>query len=839
MNKNIELNPKNRKSRKTAITLSALLIMSIFTVTLAGLPLVDATEILDIQPSWILDATGTYFEITESPFQNLTVESSESIHLSIESAQIITIWIESESEAESTEITISNLTPETTYHKYEDNYHNHVAFTTDLLGHYEYVQDISAQHLIIIQLTPSTIFVSDNGWSDPSIGSWDPITRTATLTQDVTETIQIDSDDITLNGNYHSIAGSSRGINCYRINNVTIKNTEINSVYEYAPGIVLNYCNDVTLESNSISNANVGIQVNYSTNSSILNNNIFSNSYKGIAIYQSKNNIVEGNSISETSGHVSTAWIRDIEIDRSENNTLANNTIISDEKAITISRSNYNNLTANVIHLLSGNGITLSYSNSNIIEKNTIDQEGGWRIVVGASENNQIVENLLVNKLGITFTGGSRFNNFTKNTLQSNSWAAYFNGESNENLFINNNIIDCANSNPVETSADSSGNIFSLPKPIGGNYWSNWNSPDNNNDGFVDNPYLFNFGQDQLPWAKPDGWLDTTPPETTIALNPSDPTGNNNWYVNPVTVTISTLDNMGGSGVKELHYIINSEPEITTISTTTIQIETEGYHTVEAWAIDNNGNIESPHKIANFKIDQTAPTIEIQSPKEYEIYSTDSSEVYNFNIADNYDSNPTISATVTDIQGTIIPITQGQQLPTISGVYELNITAIDQAGLFTSSTVMFVVYDPSAGFVTGGGWIDSPQGAYTIDQSLNGKATFGFVSKYKNGATVPTGQTQFIFNVANLNFHSSSYDWLVISGYKAQYKGTGTINGEGEYGFMLTAVDGEIKGDGIDTFRVKIWDKTTDTLVYDNQIGFSDGADPTTAIGGGSIIIHK
>jgi len=30
----------------------------------------------------------------------------------------------------------------------------------------------------------------------------------------------------------------------------------------------------------------------------------------------------------------------------------------------------------------------------------------------------------------------------------------------------------------------------------------------------------------------------------------------------------------------------------------------------------------------------------------------------------------------------------------------------------------------------------------------------------------------------------------------------------------------------------------TGTIVYDNQLGVSDGGDPTTTIGGGSIVIH-
>jgi hypothetical protein len=177
---------------------------------------------------------------------------------------------------------------------------------------------------------------------------------------------------------------------------------------------------------------------------------------------------------------------------------------------------------------------------------------------------------------------------------------------------------------------------------------------------------------------------------------------------------------------------------------------------------------------------------------------------------------------------------------TTPGVYTIELTVVDKDGGSGESIYQYVVvYDPSAGFVTGGGWINSPEGAYPEDLALTGKATFGFVSKYQKGATVPTGQTEFHFQVADLNFHSSSYDWLVIAGARAQYKGTGTINGMGEYGFMLTAIDGQISGGGLDKFRIKIWNKADNTIVYDNQLGASDTDNPVTALGGGSIVIHK
>ncbi|HKA52592.1 MAG TPA: hypothetical protein VKJ47_02920 [Candidatus Binatia bacterium] len=75
---------------------------------------------------------------------------------------------------------------------------------------------------------------------------------------------------------------------------------------------------------------------------------------------------------------------------------------------------------------------------------------------------------------------------------------------------------------------------------------------------------------------------------------------------------------------------------------------------------------------------------------------------------------------------------------------------------------------------------------------------------------------------------------------KAQYKGAGTINGSGNYGFMLTANDGQVNGGGgVDKFRIKIWDGATGAIVYDNQMGDADTAGATTAIAGGSIVIQK
>jgi hypothetical protein len=177
-----------------------------------------------------------------------------------------------------------------------------------------------------------------------------------------------------------------------------------------------------------------------------------------------------------------------------------------------------------------------------------------------------------------------------------------------------------------------------------------------------------------------------------------------------------------------------------------------------------------------------------------------------------------------------------------AGVYEVKVTVTDaNTGSTTDSFQYVVIYDANAGFVTGGGWINSPPGAYVANAALIGKANFGFVSKYQKGQTIPTGDTQFQFSAAGFDFHSTAYEWLVIAGAKAQYKGSGTINGSGDYGFMLTATDGKTTGGGgVDKFRMKVWNKTTGASVYDNAPG-SDDIDTSNqmALGGGSITVHK
>jgi hypothetical protein len=85
----------------------------------------------------------------------------------------------------------------------------------------------------------------------------------------------------------------------------------------------------------------------------------------------------------------------------------------------------------------------------------------------------------------------------------------------------------------------------------------------------------------------------------------------------------------------------------------------------------------------------------------------------------------------------------------------------------------------------------------------------------------------------------------VVAGARAQYKGTGKLNGVDGHNFMLTAVDGKVAGNGSpDRFRIRIsrYDEALkqDVVVYDNQLSATDEGTVSegTAIASGNIVVH-
>jgi len=170
-----------------------------------------------------------------------------------------------------------------------------------------------------------------------------------------------------------------------------------------------------------------------------------------------------------------------------------------------------------------GSGSTLEqHSTGNTVTNNTIDSYSSG-IRLDYCSDNSVTDNTVSNcgGFGISLVHSSDYdilpphnpppgNTVTGNTLSNNYWGIYIQWACNNTIYHNNFI-----NNTIQAEHYSgSGNVFNLPWPDGGNYWNDWTSPDNDNNGFVDLAYVIPYVydppdpvQDNFPWTDEDGWL--------------------------------------------------------------------------------------------------------------------------------------------------------------------------------------------------------------------------------------------------------------------------------------------------------------------------------------------
>lgn len=257
-------------------------------------------------------------------------------------------------------------------------------------------------------------------------------------------------------------------------------------------------------------------------------------------------------------------------------------------------------------------------------------------------------------------------------------------------------------------------------------------------------------------------------------------------------------------------------------------------HTVRARIIDKDDGFTE--YMANIVVNNVAPSVgPVAAPTAPVVLNTAVSVHADFTDPGVLDTHTavidwgdgTTSSSVTEASGS--GAAAGTHSYAAPGLYTVKVTVTDKDGGVGSSIYQYVVVvDPKGPFVTGGGQVEVPEGP----------AQFDFVVNYK-GQAVPTGNGQFQLTSGKFDFRSSSYNWLVATAGKAVFAGSGTMNGAGDYGYMVSMIDAGSGKKGTDALRIKIWDKATGAVVYDTQPGAAEMADPTTLFSGGNITIHK
>jgi hypothetical protein len=164
----------------------------------------------------------------------------------------------------------------------------------------------------------------------------------------------------------------------------------------------------------------------------------------------------------------------------------------------------------------------------------------------------------------------------------------------------------------------------------------------------------------------------------------------------------------------------------------------------------------------------------------------------------------------------------GQALGTVSmesftagseaGITEVILTVEDDWSETATDTAMMIIYDPNGGFVTGGGWIDSPAGPYHPDLRFYDGSFYGILQLEE-----PLTRSEAQDMAAGMTIADCTSAHLA------------TITSQQEYEKLL-----ELFGGSPDTFRIRIWWEDANGTEY---IVYGNGSNQP--IGGGSIVVKK
>ncbi|MFX1507123.1 MAG: right-handed parallel beta-helix repeat-containing protein [Promethearchaeota archaeon] len=251
-----------------------------------------------------------------------------------------------------------------------------------------------------------------------------------------------------------------------------------NSIFGNQMGMNIRGQHNSIINNSVYQNNEMAIWLNTDTiNSTVVGNTIYNSTGSGILLEETYSNFISKNLIyrSEVNG---------IDLIHTSGNVIENNTISNTVLGISLWESSQNNVSSNHVFNNMG-GISLYYSTENSIYNNTTRENHNLGVDLEMSSHNNTFSTNKMLKNGIVgaILFDSDFNTFTENIFYDNNMEGIrIEGNTNYNIFTFNNFTD--NYTPQHQAKDGGlNNIFAF------NFWNDWTSPDNNLDGFVDEPY--------------------------------------------------------------------------------------------------------------------------------------------------------------------------------------------------------------------------------------------------------------------------------------------------------------------------------------------------------------
>jgi len=371
------------------------------------------------------------------------------------------------------------------------------------------------------------IYIRSDGSVEPATA---PIHRTGNvyrLTDDIIlYTIEIQCDNIILDGAGHTIQGNATRIKGYDDGN---------------NGVIIAGQNNVTITGIKFEQGEAGIRIPNSTNITVIDNSFSNGIRMGVVIHDSMSVLIEANNFTDLQTDLDAPAIM---LNGAEN-TVRNNFLTGSSYGIRVEGSN-NVISINRLELILP--IILDRADSNIIVNNTItglassryspDQNYGGNEGIGLfiSSNNIISGNNItgfVNQAIRTVFSCSN-NTICGNYMANNGFAVTLQEGAANNILYGNTFAE--DSCKVHTR---DGVITFWDNGTVGNYWGDYNGTDSNGDGVGDTPHIiiafkwdqnvdgfvsFVSGQDNYPLVKPftnpeyDGQKETEPFPTTLVI---------------------------------------------------------------------------------------------------------------------------------------------------------------------------------------------------------------------------------------------------------------------------------------------------------------------------------
>src|SRR5271157_3286632 len=290
------------------------------------------------------------------------------------------------------------------------------------------------------------------------------------------------------------------------------------TVSDDAGQVILVSCENITVESCSLSQTNYGIEFWETSNNNISGNNITNNDYGILLTDSSSNNTISENNISAQVGGYG------IVLYSSANyNFISGNNITSNSEGVWIRSSINNSISGNNV---TGNGLGIllyDSSTNNSVSGNNITNNGyGASLELGSTYNSIFGNNIADNvRYGMWLDSDS--NVISGNNITSNNIGISLYSCSNNSIFHNRFVNNIIQANGTSDSVNTWDNGY----PSGGNYWSDYNGTDvysgvyqneTGKDLIGDTPYVIDSNNiDHYPLVNPP--VVVPPPKLVGDLN--------------------------------------------------------------------------------------------------------------------------------------------------------------------------------------------------------------------------------------------------------------------------------------------------------------------------------